>query len=146
MAEHRLRGPGKPVDQPGFAVIIVHRKRAVGFERAADRLDRFLGKEEGFEADLRCAAHQRERIGQREKDEIVFALGVLEEGAAVVDMPLDAWIGVGAVDVHLDPDLHDARVDIHGIDMLGPFAQRDRNVRTRPCADDQHVVELTRKP
>ena len=102
VAEDLGGGAGQPVDQPGLAVVVVHRERAVRLEVLAHRRHGLLGEEERLEADLRGAAHQGQRVGQREQDEVVVRpVRALQEGPAVVGVHVDPVVGVGPVDVGL---------------------------------------------
>ncbi len=134
-------GAGQPVDQPGLAVVVVHRERAVRLQVLADRGHRLLGEEERLQPDLRGPAHQGQRVGQREEHEVVGAVRALEERAAVVGVHAHVGVVVRPVDVVLAADLEDARVDVDGVDAVGALAQRDRDVRAGAGADDEHVAE-----
>ena len=110
MAEHGGRGAGKPVDQPVFAIVVVHREDAVGTEVVVGLLDRLAREEIRLQPQLARPAHERERVREREEDEVVLPVGAREEGAPVVDVRRHARVGVRLIGVLLDADLLDARV------------------------------------
>ena len=136
MAEPGRDRARQPVDQPRLAVVVVHREGAVRLQMTPHGLHRLAGEQEGFEADLRGAADQRQRIRQREQDQVVLLVRAFQEGAAVVDVPRHARIGIRAIDVLFAADLEDAWIDVDCVDMPRPFAERDRHVRAGAGADD----------
>ena len=100
-----------------LAVVVVHREGAVRLEVVARLLQRLLGEQERLEPDLRGAAHQRQRVGQREEDQVVLLVRACQERPAVVDVPGDPRVLVGLVGVAVDADLHDPRVDVDRVDV-----------------------------
>ena len=127
-------------DQPGLAVVVVEHEDPVVSEVVADACEGLLGEQEGLEAEVGRRAHQRQGIGQREDDQVVLLVGVAQEGAAVVDVPRDARILVGAIRVLRDADGLDLGVDLDRVDVLGAVRQRLRHVAATAGPDDQHVV------
>ncbi len=142
MAESPCGGSGQTVDQPGLAIIVVHGEGAIGLQPVAHRLHRFLGKEEGLQADLRGAADQGERVRQGKQDEVVLAIARLQEGAAVVDVPTDPRVRIGPVDIIFGADRHDPGIDVDRVDPMRTLAKRNGDVRSRPRADDQQFLQL----
>ena len=45
------------------------------------------------------------------------------------------------VRVQVVADLIQPRIDLDGVDMLGPLGERDGDVASVPRPDDQHVVQ-----
>ena len=105
------------------------------------RLKGLLGEQVALEPQLRGPGHQGEGVGQREDDEVVLLVGALDERATVVDVERHPRVLVRVVGVLLLADLGDARVDLHGVDVLGALAQRERDVGAGTGADDEDVVE-----
>ncbi len=76
-----------------------------------------------------------------------MVFGRLQERPAVVDVHGHPRVLIGMVGVALLADLHDPRVDVDGVDVLGALGQCDRDVGPGPCADDQYVVQrVVRSP
>ena len=77
----------EPVDEPGApGSSCTSRTRRRRLEVVAGRLHRLLGEEVALEAERRLARHERDRVRQREQDQVVLLVGALEERAAVVDV------------------------------------------------------------
>ena len=92
-------------------------------------------------------ADERQRIGQREDDEVVLVGRAAHERATVVDVDADPRILVDALGMEVAADLGELRVDLDRVDVRRAVVQRQRDVRAAAGADDQDVVEvLVREP
>ena len=80
----RFLEAGETVPQPDLPVEVVHRERAVRREVGAGALDRLLGEQVALEPDGRLSGDEGDRVRQRQQDQVVVAVGLLEEGAPVV--------------------------------------------------------------
>ena len=104
-------------DQPVFAVVVVHREHAVGFQAVTGCLQGLLGEQEALEAQRRLSRQEGDRVGQGQQDQVVLAVGALQEGPSVVDVDLNARVVVGAVGVVVAAQFVEAGVDLHRIDV-----------------------------
>ena len=134
-ARHRVRVAREHV-RP---VVVVHREHPAGLQVIAHRGHRFLREQEALEAQRSLPAHERERVGQREQDQVVRAIGSLEEGSTVVDVRGDARIVVRTRRVMRPTRVQDRRVDLHGVHALHAVRERERDVVAVARPDDQHV-------
>ena len=131
----------EPIDQSVLAVVVVHREPAAGREVVACGCDGFRGEQVGLQADRARAVDQHEGVRQREQDQVVLGVRLLEERPTVVDVGGDARVLVGPVRVPLLADLQDPRVDLDRVNMLGALGQRDRHVAAGARTDDQHATQ-----
>ena len=99
VAERVVEHLGELGDQPVVAVVVVEHEDAVLGEVVAHAGERLLGEQERLEPELALLADQRQRVGQREDDEVVLLVGRAQERAAVVDVAGDARVGVRLVGV-----------------------------------------------
>ena len=145
VAERGRRGAGEPVDQPVLAVVVVHREDAVAVRWSRAAVERLLGEQEALQPDLRGAGDQGQRVGQREQDQVVLVVGGLQERPAVVDVPVDPRVLSTAGPGCFSTPICMIRGSMSTASMcLAPLRQRDRDVRARAGADDQHVVQRAR--
>ena len=121
-------------------VVVVHRERAARCQVGAHRLERLLGEQVALQPDPRLPGQRGQRVGQREQDQVVVLRGVLQEGAAVIDVRGQPGAGVGVVRVHV-AEPHQQRVDLHRVDVPGALGQGDGRVVARPGPDDQDVAQ-----
>ena len=103
------------------------------------RLRRVLGEQVALEPDRRRALHERERIGEREDDEIPRLVRSLEERTPVVDVHGDARIVVGMGRVMIGGEVEQSLVDLDGIDMLRSHGQRLGHVVAAAGPDHEHI-------
>ncbi len=140
-AEDFLRHLRQPRDDPALAIVVVHHEQAARFHLRAHVRERFLREEKTLQPQARIAGVQHERIHQRVEREIVLARRVAHEAAAVVEIAGDVrGVVVGPVGMILRADAADARVDLHGVDVLHAGRQRGGHVVARTRADDEHVA------
>ena len=66
--------------------------------------------------------------------------GLLEEGAAVVDIRGDAGILKRAIRILLHADVMDARVDFHRVDVLDALLECDGDIDAGPGANDEYAL------
>ena len=134
-----LERGGVPVEQER-RVVVVHRERAAGGQPRLGRCQRLLGEQVALQPQGGLPRERGQRIGQREHDEVVLLVRVLQVLAAVRDVQGEPGVLVGTVRVG-PADLRQHRVDLDRVDVLGAFGQRDRRVVPGPRADDQDVVQ-----
>ncbi len=146
MAEDVVDSARQPIDKPLLAVEVVHRERAVRRQVRARNLDGLLRKEVALKPQRTCSGHERERVGQREEDQVVLRVCLLEERPAVVDMTGDSRVLIGMVGVVLLTKPQQRRVDLDGIDVLDAVCERDRDIGAGAGADDEHVLRDRRDP
>ena len=130
--------------QPVLPVVVVEHEDAVSGEVVATAAKACSVNRKDSRRRLAVCADQRQRVGQREDDQVVLLVGAAQEGAAVVDVARDARVLVGLVGVLVDADLLDARVDLDGVDVLarrGPArAPRRCRCRRRRSARSSYVL------
>ena len=102
-------------------------------------LDGLLREEVALESQRGLAAHQRERVRQREQDHVVAGLRPLKKGASVVDVGAHPRILVGVIRMQPSTEPVQDRVDLDGVHVLRALAQGHGHVVPRPGSDDQHV-------
>ncbi len=119
MAVGRVERPGQAIDQPLLAVVVVHGERAIGLQVGARLLHRLAREQVALEPKRGLAADERQRVGQREQDQVVLLVGPLEERPPVVDVDADARVVVGSLGVTLGADLLQPRIDLDRVDVLG---------------------------
>ena len=96
---------------------------------------------------LAVLADQRQRVRQREDDQVVLLVRGAQERAAVVDERRDARILVRVVGVVLARRSAGCWVDLDRVDVAGAVGQREGHVRAAAGAHDEHVlVRLVREP
>ena len=120
---------------------MVHRDRAVRLQVVPDLLHRVAGEQVALEPKRRLTGEDRERVGDRVEDEVVAAIGVVEEGPAVLDVHGDPRVLVRMIRMAVAAEPIQERIDLHGVDALGAVRQRDRDVVAAAGADDEHVRE-----
>ena len=125
-------------------VVVVHRECSAGLEQLLHAFHRLLGEEVVLEPQHALPCEERERVGQREDDQVVAVVCVLHVGAAIVDVFRHARVLPRMIRVVLTAEPLDLRVDLDCVDVLRAFRERDRDVVAVTGADDQDVVELLR--
>ncbi len=138
--ERALHRAGEPVDEPALAVVVVHREGAAGLEVLAGGPHGLRGEQVALQPQRAGSGHQGERVGQREQDEVVAAVGALQEGAPVGDVGGDARVVVRPVGVLRAAELAQFGIDLDGVDPAGALGQRDGHVGAAARAHDQHVL------
>ena len=122
-------------------VVVVHRDHSPGLQVLVDLLHRFAGEQVALQPQRRLTGEDRERIGDRVQDEVVSALGVVEERPTVLDVHRHARVLIRVVGVMVATESIQQRVDLHGVDVCRALRERDRHVVAAAGADDQHVRE-----
>ena len=124
------------IDEPRFAVVVVHRERATVGEVVAVRLHRLGGEQVALQTHRRLPLEQRQRIRQGEQDRVPPTVGPLQERPSVGDVRGDAGVVVGAVGM-CPSDVEEVAVDLHGIDGCRAAGEGDGDVVARAGADHQ---------
>ena len=138
---HRVR---EPLEHVG-SVVVVHREHAAGGEPLTDRRHRLLREEVRLEPERPLAGDERERVGEREQDQVELLVGPFEEGAAVVDVRGHPGVAVRLLGVEVPADALEHRIDLDGVDRRGAFAQRDGDVVAVARTDDEHATGIARE-
>ena len=132
----------QPADDPALAVEVVHREHAAGLEPRLDVAERLLGEQEALQPEARIARVQHQRIDQGVDDQVVLAVGLADEAAAVVEVDRDPRVVVRAVrDGRSRPSSLMTGSISTASTCLAPVPERGGDVVARAGADDQHVVE-----
>ena len=108
----------------------------------AGGLRRLQREQVALEAQRARARDEGQRIGQREQDQVVLLVGLLQERAPVVDVHADARVLIRVVGVVLRTEALQRRVDLDRVDVRRTLRQRDRDIGARPRSDDQHPSGL----
>jgi len=140
-AENALRHRGYPLDDPSLTEIVIRYEDAAWLEHALNVLKRLLREQIAFEADIRIAAVQDQRIHQGIDGEIIFALGRSQEMPAVIDVSRHARVLIGMVRIPVDADTLNDRIDLDGIDVANSEVKRVIDVVAGARADDQLLLE-----
>ena len=140
---HVLDRGGVPAQQERL-VVVVHRERAAGGQVRLGRGQRLLGQQVALQPQGGLPGQRGQRVGQREQDQVVPLVRVLQVGPAVFDVHADPAVLVGMTRVHLAHPEQQQRIDLDGIDVPGALGQGDRDVVARPGPDDQDVAQAAR--
>jgi len=141
------REPVDLVERAGVAVeqerlvVVVHREGPARLQVTAHLAHRLRREEVVLEPQARLPGEQRQRVREREEDQVVFAVGALDERAPVVHVRVDARVLVRMIRVVAPPEVLELRVDLDRVDPPRSLRERDRDVVAVPGADDQHVVQ-----
>ena len=141
---------GRPVDiverarvaiEKERLVVVVHREGPARIQVSPDRRHRLLCEEVVLEPKRALPCEQRQRVGQREQDEVVVVLRLLDEGAPVIDVDAHARVLVRPARMERLAERLDLGIDLDGVDVLRALGERDGDVVAVAGSDDQHVVE-----
>src|SRR5229473_3146261 len=102
---------------------------------------RLAGEQKTLETDIAVTAVQYQRVDQRIDNQIVLPVSRAEKVAAIIQMDLNPRILIRLVGMVLPPQAINCRVDLDGVDVLGPPLQRPADIITGTCSDYQHVRE-----
>ena len=98
---HLVERAGQAIDQPRLAVEVVHREDPARRQVRLRRLHRSRREQVALETQRRLARDERERVRQREQDQVVALVRALEERAAVGDVHVDPRIVVRMLGIEL---------------------------------------------
>ncbi len=106
------------------------------------RLGGLQGEQIALEPQRTRPGHERQRVGQREQDQVVLLIGLLQERTAVVDVHADPGVLIGVIGIVLRAEALQRRVDLDRVDVRRALRQRDGDIGARAGADDQHPSGL----
>ena len=135
------RGVREPIDQPALAEVVVDDQHAVRLEAVAHVAERLDGEHVALEPHAGKARLQRQRIDQREDDEVVLLRRRPQVVPGVVVDDGDARVGVRVIRMVRAAEPDDRRVDFHRVHVLHAVSERGGHVRAGPGAEDQDVLE-----
>jgi hypothetical protein len=122
-------------------VVVVHGHGAAGGQVRPGGLDRLLGEQVALQPQVGLPVDRGQRVGQREQDQVVVLLGVLQEGPAVSVVQGHPRAVVRVVRVLALAELDQDRVDLHRVHVLRALGQCHRDVVTRAGPHDQDVLQ-----
>src|SRR5947207_4948635 len=131
------------VKQPICTVEVIEDQQAVLGEMRSGRGNGVLCQQEALQAQAGVTGSERERIGQREDDQVVMLGRILQEVAPIIHDLLHSWIAIRVVRVELLPELQDQRVDLHSSNRLDAVGQRRSGIGSAASAEDECVVKRT---
>ena len=109
---------GEPVDDPLLAVEVVHRERAARREVIARGLRRLQREQVALQAQRTRARDQRQRVGQREQDQVVLLVDDCCRNARPSSMcTLTRGSCIGVVGLVLRTEALQRRVDLDRVDV-----------------------------
>ena len=141
LSEHARRRVGQPVHQPLLAEVVVDDQHAVRLQPCLDRAEGLLGEHETLEPHGREARLQRQRVDEREHHQVVLLRGRPQEVPGIVGDDVDAGIVERPVGMMLPAQLHDDRIDLHRVHVVGAVQQCRSDVGARAGPQDQHALE-----
>ena len=98
-----------------------------------------------LQAKSRLTREERQRVWQREHDEVVRLIGTVQECPTVVDDPVNTGILIGMVGMELDADGHQLRIDLHRVDRLGAIGERGCHIVAVACPDHEDARRWMRE-
>jgi hypothetical protein len=122
VAEDGLHG-ARQTREHDREVVVVDGEHAPGLQVVLHGIERLDREQVALEPERRLPRHQRQRVRQREQDQVVARVGVLQERAAVVHVLGHTRVVVGVVRVPFLPDPLQHRVDLHGVDVRGSLRE-----------------------
>ena len=134
---HRVRVASEHIR----AVVVVHGEDPAGGEVVAHRFHGLAGEEVALESERPLAAHQGQRVGQGEQDQVVRLIAPLQEGPAIIDVHGDARVLVRVRGVVVPTGLLQDRIDLDRIHRGGSLRQGVRHVVATARAHDQHIAD-----
>src|SRR5947208_2454698 len=111
----------------------------------AGSLERLLREEIALKSKRRLAGEERQRVREREDDEVVGVICALQKCPAIIDDPVDPRVLVRMAWVELDTDRHQLRIDLDRIHRLRSVSKSSRDIVAVSGSDDQHTRRRTRK-
>ena len=121
---------GEPVHEPRLTKVVVDDEQTVRREPFADGAERLFGEHVALEPHAGEARLHRQRVDEREDDEVVLLVGRPQEVSRVVVDSRDTRIGVRPIRMVREAEPHDHRIDLDGVHVRGAMVQRPRR---RPC-------------
>ncbi len=101
-----------------------------------------LAREEvALEPEGALSAHERQRVGQGEQDQVVRPIAPLEERPTVIDVDGHARVLIRTRGVLVPAGPLEDGIDLDGVDRGGSLRQGVRHVVAAARAHDQHIAD-----
>ncbi len=145
-AERHRGRVGEPIDEPALAKIVVDDEHAIRLQPIADGPERLLGEHVALEPHAREARLHRQRIDQREHDQVVMLSSSCARkcrASSLITVTRGSEYGMIRMMLAAEPD--DRRIDFDRIDVSDAMTKRRRDVRARAGAENQDVLKRCRR-
>ncbi len=130
---------GVPLEDVG-PVVVVHGERAARGQVIADGPHRVQREEVALQAQPALPRDERQRVRQREQDQVVPLVRPLQERATVVDVHAHPRVLIGMVRMQVAPQPLQDGIDLDGVHVTGAVRERERHVVPAPGPDDQDIA------